>query len=257
MEIFLLSLLAFSVAILTLFSGFGLGTILTPVFMVLYPVESAITLTAVVHLSNNLFKVALLGNYLEKEILVKFGIPAIIAAIIGAWVLLKIPDDTTLFSYVFNDHVIQVTPVKFIISVLLIVFVLTELLPAFKKLQFSKDKLPIGGILSGFFGGLSGNQGALRSAFLVRTGISKEAFIGTAAVISTGVDISRLLVYSTSFGGEGCIEDPVLAITITAAAIAGSWTGNRLLKKVTLKFVQNTVAVMLIILALCLGSGIL
>ena len=32
---------------------------------------------------------------------------------------------------------------------------------------------------SGFFGGLSGMQGALRSAFLARAGLSKEAFVAS------------------------------------------------------------------------------
>ncbi len=38
--------------------------------------------------------------------------------------------------------------------------------------------------MTGFFGGLSGMQGAMRSAFLAKSGLGKEAFIATGAVIA-------------------------------------------------------------------------
>ena len=55
MEIILISLAAFLTAILTFFSGFGLGTILMPVFAIFFPIDIAIALTGVVHFANNLF----------------------------------------------------------------------------------------------------------------------------------------------------------------------------------------------------------
>lgn len=45
-------------------------------------------------------------------------------------------------------------------------------------------------LCSGFFGGLSGNQGTFRSAFLIKAGLSKEALIGTAIVVSAFVDVT-------------------------------------------------------------------
>src|SRR5690606_30947537 len=127
---------------------------------------------------------------------------------------------------------------KLIISILLIIFASMDLIPYFSKLQFSKDKLPIGGILSGFFGGLSGNQGALRSAFLIKAGLSKEAFIGTAVVVSTFVDFIRLSVYATKFTKSGLTDNLTLVVCATLAGITGSYFGNKLLKKVTLRFLQ-------------------
>ena len=177
MEIFLICLVAFIAAILTFFSGFGLGTILTPVFMLFFPVDLAIALTGVVHFFNNLYKIFLVGKNANKKVLIRFGITAVIFAFIGAWVLLQIPDVQPLFQYELFGSEWTVYPVKFIISILLIIFATWDLIPRFRKLQFGKDKLPIGGALSGFFGGLSGNQGALRSAFLIKAGLSKEAFV--------------------------------------------------------------------------------
>lgn len=257
MEIVVISLAAFVVAILTFFSGFGLGTILTPVFMIFFPVELAIALTGVVHFFNNIFKLFLVGRNANREVSLRFGIPAVIAAIIGSWILINITDLQPLFSYdAFGKH-FEVYPVKFIISILLIIFASIDLIPYFNTLQFGKDKLQIGGALSGFFGGLSGNQGALRSAFLIKAGLSKEAFVATAVVVSTFVDFTRLSIYATRFTKSGLTDNLTLVICATLAGIAGAYLGNKLLKKVTLRFLQVTIAIMLIIISLALGAGLI
>lgn len=257
MEIAIISITAFFVAILTFFSGFGLGTIMTPVMMIFFPVELAIALTGVVHFFNNIFKLFLVGRYASKAVLFRFGIPAVIAAIFGSWVLLNISDLQPLFTYEVMGRHFEVYPVKFIISILLIIFASMDLIPYFNKLQFGKDKLPIGGALSGFFGGLSGNQGALRSAFLIKAGLSKEAFVGTAVVVSTFVDFTRLSIYATGFEKAGLTNNLNLVISATLAAIAGAFLGNKLLKKVTLRFLQVTIAVMLILISISLGAGLI
>jgi uncharacterized protein len=257
MEIIILSLVAFLVAILTFFSGFGLGTILTPVFMIFFPVDLAIALTGVVHFFNNIFKLFLVGRKADIQVVLRFGIPAVMAAFAGAWLLLQITGSEPLFAYEISGKTFSVSPVKFIISILLIVFAIMDLVPYFSKLQFGKEMLPIGGALSGFFGGLSGNQGALRSAFLVKAGLTKEAFIATATVVSTFVDLTRLSVYATRFTKAGLHENLTLVICATLAAIAGAYIGNKLLKKVTLRFIQVLVAIMLIIISLALGAGLI
>jgi uncharacterized membrane protein YfcA len=257
MEIIIISIVAFVVAVLTFFSGFGLGTILTPVFMIFFPVDLSIALTGIVHFFNNLFKLWLVGRNADKTVLIQFGIPAILAAAIGAWLLFNIPNSTPLFTYHMLGKNIEVFPVKFIISLLLIFFAVFDLIPALQQMQFNRDKLVLGGLLSGFFGGLSGNQGALRSAFLIKAGLSKEAFIGTAVVVSTLVDFSRLSVYATRFTQTGLINNLPLVFCATLAAIAGAYIGNKLLKKVTLRFLQITVAILLIIISLGLGTGLI
>ena len=154
MEIIIISLAAFIIAILTFFSGFGLGTILTPVFMIFFPVEIAIGLTGVVHFFNNIFRLFLIGKHADKEVLLRFGIPSVIAALAGAWLLLHISGLHSLFSYSINGKIFEVSPIKFIVSILLIFFASIELIPYFKNLQFGKKMLMLGGTLSGFFGGL-------------------------------------------------------------------------------------------------------
>lgn len=256
-EIIIICIVAFLTSILTFFSGFGLGTILMPVFALFFPVEVAIALTGVVHFSNNLFKMALVGKYTNKQVLLRFGVPAIFASFAGAWLLMQISGFQPLFSYHLGEKQFDVTPIKLVIAVLLLFFLLFEVIPRFQKIQFGKNKLILGGILSGFFGGLAGIQGALRSAFLIKAGLSKEAYIATGVVIASLVDITRLSVYAERFTTAGLHENIGLIISAVASAILGAIIGKKLLKKITLQFVQVFVAFMLILIALALGMGLI
>lgn len=255
MELLIICLAAFLVAILTFFSGFGLGTLLTPFLLLYFPVEQAIALTAVVHFCNNLFKLTITARHANIGVLLWFGIPAVMAAFFGAWVLRNMAAAKPLFQYEAFNRLFTVYPVAFIIAVLLFTFALLEVLPFTKQLQFARNKLPIGGFLSGFFGGLSGNQGALRSAFLIRAGLSKEAFVGTTVVVSTFVDITRLSVYAGRMQQADILSEWPLVLSATLSAICGAYLGNRLLKKITLRFVQIVVACLLFLVAIALGAG--
>lgn len=257
MDIFIISFAALLTAILTFFSGFGLGTILLPVFSIFFPVESAVALTGVVHFANNLFKIALIGKRADKPVIKKFGIPAVIASFFGALILLKLSDMPSLFSYAVRGKEFEITPVKLIISILLIFFSMKEILPASGKNLSGKTNLLAGGLLSGFFGGLAGIQGALRSAFLIRSGLSKEEYIATGVVIASMVDLTRLSVYVTHFTSAGLGQNTFVVVSAVLSAIAGAFIGSRLLKKITFRFVQVLVAVMLIIVSVALGAGLI
>lgn len=255
------SLVALVVAALTLFSGFGLGTLLMPVFAIFFPVEVAVGSTAVVHLANNLFKVGLVGRKANWRVVARFAIPAAIAAMIGALILNYFSHLPPIGAYTLGAQIHRITVIKLIIAVLMVVFALLDLLPRFENLAFDTKYLSLGGALSGFFGGLSGNQGALRSAFLIRAGLDKEAFVGTGVVSAVVVDVSRLLVYGLSFFAKDFAvmskgNGTTLVLVATLAAFLGSFVGSRLVKKVTMRTVQVIVAVMLLLLAGALGTGL-
>ncbi|MBI1342428.1 MAG: TSUP family transporter [Terrimonas sp.] len=257
MEIFIIALAAFFTALLTFFSGFGLGTILAPVFMIFFPVDLAIALTAVAHFSNNIIISLMMGKTADKKILKSFGIPAVLFSLVGAWLLLNISAQPQLLTYTIGSKIAVVTPLKIVIAILLIGFAMMDIIPKLKQLNFSKDKMIFGGMVSGFFGGLSGHQGALRSAFLIKAGLSKDSFIATAAVLSVMIDVTRLSVYATHFSNLQVHQNISYVIAATLAAITGSLLGKRLLKKVTMSFVQASVAVLLILVSLALGAGLI
>jgi uncharacterized protein len=184
---------------LTFFSGFGLGTLLLPAFLLFFPVEKAIALTAIVHFLNGGLKLVLVRRYVDFGVALRFGVPAIVGAYVGAQLLLLAVDAPPLGSYVLFGRTFVVTPAKFVIGALLLVFSLLEVMPRLRDFTFPPRFLPVGGLLSGFFGGLSGMQGALRSAFLVKSGLSKEAYIATGAAVAFVIDIARLSVYWQTF----------------------------------------------------------
>ncbi len=257
MEMIVIPLVAFGASLLTFFSGFGLGTILTPVFAAFFSVELAIALTAIVHFLNGLFKLALVGKYARIQILIKFGGPAILSALFGAWLLSKASDLAPLASYELAGREFFILPVKLLMALLIALFTLLELVPKLKNLEFSERYLPLGGLLSGFFGGLSGHQGALRSAFLARAGLTKEQFIATGTAIATMIDVARLIVYSGHLSAEGLRANSGLLALTTGAAFAGAILGNQLFKKITMQGVQFVVSTSLFVLAVALGFGLI
>ncbi len=255
-EYLIISLAAVFGSTLTFFSGFGLGTMLVPIFAIFFPIEMAIVLTAVVHFLNNIFKILLVGKSINFGVLFRFGIPAFIFAFLGAELLTYFAKIQPIASYSIAENNFQIIPVKLIIAILLAIFSMMDFLPFFSNLNFDKKYLPFGGVLSGFFGGLSGNQGALRTAFLIRANLTKEQFIATSIGIALLIDISRLSVYSSQFFSLNTNLDYKLLVFATLSAFFGAFMGKKLLKKITIKTLQQIVGIVLLIFSILLGMGI-
>ena len=259
MDYLLITVVALLVSALTLFSGFGLGTILMPAFALFFPLPTAIAATAVVHLANNLFKLVLVGGAANWPIVIRFSVPAALAAVMGASALVGFSALPEIASYTFLGGTFQIVPLQLIIGVLIVIFALLELSPAFSSWAMPRRFLPLGGLLSGFFGGLSGNQGAFRAAFLIKLGLSKEAFVATSVVSAVIVDTVRLSVYGLSFftANFKTLPEEVtgLVIAATLAAFLGAFIGSRILKKVTLRTIQIIVAICMIGIGTGLAAG--
>jgi uncharacterized membrane protein YfcA len=257
---FQLLLVAFTViagSILTFFSGFGLGTLMLPVMALFFSVDLAVIATGIVHLANNLFKFGLVYKHIHFHTLWRFGLPAIVSAFFGAYLLRLTGQLPTIGEYALYGKVFSISALKVVIGLVMIFFAVIELSSRFSKWQVSREYLPVGGIISGFFGGLSGHQGAFRSAFLAKAGLTKEQFVGTSNAIAILIDVSRLSTYFTGFYLlKNELKEPVIYVAIIAAFL-GTIIGQQLMKKVTLTFVQRTVAVLLITMGTLLIAGIL
>jgi len=122
--------------------------------------------------------------------------------------------------------------------------------------------IPLGGILSGFFGGISGHQGALRTAFLVHTGLEKKSFIGTMVLSAIVIDIVRLTVYGLTFlkfDSSMFQSDGIKSLLIAGiiSAFIGTSIGKYLLEKVTFDTIHIIVGVMLMLLGFAITVGII
>jgi hypothetical protein len=242
---------------LSFFSGFGLGTLLLPAFALFFAVEKAVALTAIVHFLNGVFKLVLVRRHIDRGVVMRFGLPAILSSLAGASALIWMSEAQALVSYSFLGRAVEITPAKLVVGLLLLVFAIAELLPSFRNLSFSPRYLPLGGLLSGFFGGLAGMQGALRSAFLVKAGLVKEGYVATGAAVAFLIDVSRLGVYSQMILHYRDDVDYTLLSAAVIAAFAGAILGNRFLPKLTMGKIQLIVAALLILVALGLILGVL
>lgn len=257
MDYLLVCTAALLAAGLTLFSGFGLGSLLLPAFLPFLPPTAAVAATALVHLANNLFKLALLGRFADRRTVLVFGLPAALAAFGGALLLDALADLAPIGTYSLGGRAHALSAVDLVLGCLIAGFALFDLVPRLQDLRFDRSWLPLGGVLSGFFGGLSGHQGALRSAFLVKLDLSKEAFLGTGIACAVIVDLVRLPVYAGSALPELGRGELLLVGAATASAFAGSYVGRRMVDRVTIRGIRVLVGVLLLLLGAALAAGLL
>lgn len=257
--ILIIGLCAFLASFLTLFSGFGLGTLLMPVIAIFFPVQIAVAMTAFVHLFNNIFKLILLRKNINWGVTLTFGIPAILAAIPGAWLLAYLANFPPFMQYsVFSVQAI-VTPVKIVVGILLFISATMEWRMIGKNILLRSNWLALGGLVSGFFGGLSGQQGAFRAPFLLHVGLTKQQFVGTNASIAVLVDVARLVVYGITLQQlffSPKINGWLLWATIFSALLGAAF-GIAGLKKITFSFIQRLVVILLYFLGLLLILGVI
>ena len=256
----LLAAVALGVAALTLYSGFGLGTLLLPVLALFYPPHIAVGATALVHLLNNLLKLALVGKHADRTILWRFALPAIPCAFAGAALLEWLARGDAITTYELFGRTFALTAVGLLVGGLVLVFAMLELTGMLKQRAFPPRLIPLGGALSGFFGGLSGHQGALRSLVLLRSGLSKEAYIGTGTAASAMVDLTRLAVYGFAMYGAWDVstgDQPLRPLLVAIVfALLGTVLGTRLLGKVTLDTLHRIVGVLLLLAGLAIVMGL-
>jgi hypothetical protein len=257
MQYLIIGLTAFTASVLTFFTGFGLGTILLPAFIIFFPVESAIAVTAAVHLLNNLFKVLLVGRHASKQAVLHFGLPALLAALVGADLLVRLAALPPLATMTIGGRLCRIMPVKLLVALLICAFSLLEMFGSLKSLKMPARYLVVGGALSGFFGGLSGHQGALRSLFLVKAGLSSEQFVGTSCIIATLVDVARLAVYVPSWSAARLFGQEALVALAVVSALAGSLLGSRLLKKASYRFIEVATSALVLAISIGLATGLI
>jgi len=260
MDLLIISIVALLASALTLYSGFGLGTVLLPAFALFFPVPTAVAATAVVHLLNNLFKGTLLRNGADRRTVIRFGLPAVPGAIVGAWTLSLLGETSRLFEFRLFGNMFGPTGAGLVVGLLMMAFAALELQPWFQKLRAPERMMPLGGAFTGFFGGLTGQQGALRSMFLLKSGMAAQQFIATGVMIAILIDLSRIPTYAAALAGTDLNlvgREGMLMLAGTLAAFAGAYFGTRHLQKATIGTVRVTVAALMLLIGATLMLGII
>lgn len=224
--------LTFVTSTLTLLTGFGVGTILTPTFALLYDVKTAVLLVSIVHLSNNLLKFGLFRRSLNLVVLRRFGIVSMVGALAGS-----------LLQSSLQSHLVSI-----ILGCFLVATGIFEFLPQ-NPFKIPRALDQTGGFLSGFLGGIIGNQGAIRSAYLLNYDLSKESFIGTGTAIAILIDLTRIPVYLTY--GTAMFETAGLRLLLVILiAFCGTFVGKGLLKHISLGRFRLVVASFLVLVGI-------
>ena len=196
-------------------AGFGIGSFLIPLVSIRTGAKIAIALASLPHFLGNGFRFWILKSKVNRKILIRFGLLSAVGGLTGA-----------LLHTFFVSNLLQI-----IFALMLVVAGVLGVLQVSERLRFGKTSAAVIGLASGFFGGLVGEQGGIRSVALLNFDIEKEAFMATATATALIVDAVRMPVYFLTQSNQ-VAEFLIIIILSSVAVIAGTLLGNVILKRI-------------------------
>jgi len=142
----------------------------------------AIFFVAIIHWFGNLWKATLFRKGFDVRLILLFGVVGLATSFFGARISLGA--NASLFLRLLGSFLATYS--------LFLMFQSTFKVPARNMAAIS------GGALSGFFAGIFGMGGAIRSMFLSAFDLPKAVYIATAGAIGLFVDSTRIVTYMTS-----------------------------------------------------------
>jgi uncharacterized protein len=217
-------------------SGFGIGSILTPLLGAWIGTKLAVALVSIPHFLGTALRFAVIRQHVNRRVLWSFGITSAAGGLIGA--LLHIWLRSVVLGY--------------ILGVLLVFAGITGITGLAQRMRFGRITAWIAGALSGMFGGLVGNQGGIRSAALLGFDLKRDEFVATATAIALLVDIFRMPVYAAQQYRQVLDQWPLI-IVATAGVVIGTLSGKWMLSRIS----QNVFRMMVASIILALGIWML
>lgn len=214
-------------------SGFGVGSLLTPLLALRMDLQLAVAAVSIPHLLGTAYRFILIKKDFNKDVFIRFGIWSSVGGLTGGLIGTAIQDRTLLIVF----------------AVLLIFAGLTGVLGLSEKMRFPPQLAWIAGLVSGLFGGLVGNQGGIRSAALMGFNLSKTEFIATATGIGLLVDGARMPVYFVHRSHD--LLEILLPISVaTTGVLAGTWIGQQILHKIPERIFKKVVCGIILLLGI-------
>jgi len=228
--VFLVALLAGGVASV---SGFGIGSLLTPLFALRLDLQLAVAAVSIPHVLGTAARFLLIRKDLRKDIFINFGIWSAVGGLSGA-ILHNVANNPTLVV---------------VFACLLIFAGGTGTFGVSDKLRCPPKLSWLAGLSSGLFGGLVGNQGGIRSAALLGFDLSKEQFVASATGIALLVDAARMPVYFASRSDS--LMQIVLPIAVASVGVlTGTWVGKIALTKIPEPLFKRLVSLLIFVLGI-------
>jgi uncharacterized membrane protein YfcA len=206
-------------------SGFGIGSLLTPLLAMRVGTKLAVAAVSVPHVAATGFRFWLLRTHVDRRLLLSFGLMSAAGGLVGA--LLHAYAESPALTIVFGG--------------LLIFTGVLGLTGLSERLRFRGWVAWVAGALSGLLGGLVGNQGGIRSAAMLGFDVPRHAFVGTATAVGLIVDGARMPVYLVTQGREVASLWPFL-VTATAGTLIGTVFGERVLRRLPEALYRRLVA---------------
>jgi uncharacterized protein len=222
-------LLALLAEVLGTVGGFGSSVLFVPIANFFFPLQAALGLTALFHLASNVSKIFLFRQGLNRALLLRIGLPAVVGVMVGGLLVGLLP---SLW-------------IEWCLALFLIITSLFFLLRPTVEVPPTDTNAILGGSLSGFTAGLLGTGGAIRGITMAAFNLEKSVFIATSAAIDLGVDATRSVVYFQR--GFMRWEDAHYLPWLVAIGFAGSWIGMQLLRFVP-QSLFKTIALLLVLL---------
>ncbi len=214
-------------------SGFGIGSILTPLFAAWLGTKLAVALVSIPHLIGTSLRFAVIRQHVNRHVLWTFGITSAIGGLLGA--LLHIWLRSVLLGYV--------------LGVLLVFAGIMGITGLAARMRFGRGGGWVAGALSGMFGGLVGNQGGIRSAALLGFNLQRDEFVATATAIALLVDGFRMPVYAVLQYRPVFQQWPLVTIA-TAGVVAGTLSGKWMLSRIPQDVFRMIVACVILALGI-------
>jgi uncharacterized protein len=227
----LVAVAAFVAAVIASVTGFGIGSLLTPILALSLGTKLAVAVVSIPHFVGTAQRFFLLRRYVDRRVVLRFGIASAAGGLAGA--LLHARATSAALSVVFGS--------------LLLLAGLSELTGWMTRVRWSRSAAWVAGALSGALGGLVGNQGGIRSAAMLGFEVPRQSFVATATAIGLCVDVARVPVYLATQGADIAGAWRLLLIAVVAV-VMGTALGARLLSRVPERVFRRVVAVLLILL---------
>jgi uncharacterized protein len=209
-------------------SGFGIGSLLTPVLAFHFGTKAAVAAVSVPHVVGTAVRLVKLRAHVDGRAFRRFGILSAAGGLLGAIINARV-----------NAPVLSV-----VLGVLLIFAGLSGLLGLAERMRLGPRTAWVAGLLSGLFGGLVGNQGGIRSAALMGFDLSKEAFVATATAVALVVDGARLPIYVwTEWPRLVRLWPQILAAV--AGVLLGTFVGVRILRRIPERVFRPSVSILI------------
>jgi uncharacterized protein len=222
----LIALMSFVAGATASIVGFGIGSLLTPVMAARFGTDLAIAAIALPHLSGGLLRGWRLRHSLDRQVLIRFGILSATGGLIGALVFAHLAPAAL-------DRVL---------GALLVLTATAGTTGWSERWRPGGPLVLVLGALSGFFGGVVGNQGGLRAAALSAFGLKPIVFVATSTVIGVMIDLVRTPVYLYRASGELVRIWPLVALAVVGV-LAGTLVGERLLLGLSRKRFRQIVSI--------------